>query len=681
MILSPEVKKMLPDFRLLNGHIYSSPKHLVSHPLDKETSICVAADNTAAVAFAADSVSENSSTSSVTSSCSSKDNFNGTNSTIPPEVGLIQPDRPVSPSPSRINETREKEISALIVKWLKEDKDMGVDIKEKIYHPFRMEDCNRARAQLIEVEHEEIITSLITLMKCDMENGIDITLKKSYLPFTPAQCEEAKARVLGTANEGNSNNAHSSDSKDSSTDPLTFTSHETLDNNFPVSDWGGSVPDADDLTVDFSTFLSTMTWADKSCGCIGGLCIDNTCSTFRAGKECGIECWNPLCKNKSIQETDFPNHRVELKGNSSSEFQVISEEKIAAGQGISPLYGTVVLVEQVRDHLLKTVPNLSYLLISNTIAVEFTNSGTTAKFVQHSCHPNAEFVIKELPSGELVPLLQAKTQIEKCEEITVDYARHSDPKLFQIGTTNRKKPTTCNCGAWDCRGFIDSQISFDLSTLTGQQLVSKVQSIRLMKNRMNENWFKGMLTSEPHRIQYTYTRRSCQYCRFTGENEAQKNEIGHCVDCNVHLCPKHIFIWHSEVESKHLIAIDMHGREYFIPDEEARIEFIHSDVDARLKNENMRDELCPQHLDKHVHAKVYCGTYKKRCMLCRKFAGVCRCITCNVLLCESCWYDWHPNADPICVILPSTPPNHNSKKTSAEKPLKKQTKRKAAVSV
>jgi hypothetical protein len=101
--------------------------------------------------------------------------------------------------------------------------------------------------------------------------------------------------------------------------------------------------------------------------CLEGLCIDKTCNNFRIGKECGAECWSPMCKNRSIETNDFSNHQVVLKPNTSSEFPVISEETITEGQGISPLYGTVVLVEHVRANLLKKIPNLSYRLISNRV--------------------------------------------------------------------------------------------------------------------------------------------------------------------------------------------------------------------------------------------------------------------------------------------------------------------------
>jgi hypothetical protein len=128
-------------------------------------------------------------------------------------------------------------------------------------------------------------------------------------------------------------------------------------------------------------------------------------------------------------------------------FAIVSYEEIIPGEGISPLFGTIVLYDQLRKNLLNKNPNLCYRLISNIIAVEFTESGTTAKSARHCCEPNAEFVIKVLLSGELIPLLQATKTIRAGEEITVDYARHSNPKLFKIKVLSISDFAVSDCAA------------------------------------------------------------------------------------------------------------------------------------------------------------------------------------------------------------------------------------------
>lgn len=92
-----------------------------------------------------------------------------------------------------------------------------------------------------------------------------------------------------------------------------------------------------------------------------GYCLTEECQTFKAGKDCPNTCWNPNCKNRNILNSTFPKHSVVVKQDSSA-FAIVSDEEIIPGEGISPLFGTIVLYDQLRKNLVKKNPNLCYCL-------------------------------------------------------------------------------------------------------------------------------------------------------------------------------------------------------------------------------------------------------------------------------------------------------------------------------
>jgi SET domain-containing protein len=95
--------------------------------------------------------------------------------------------------------------------------------------------------------------------------------------------------------------------------------------------------------------------------------------------------------------------------------------------------------EHMRDHH-------TFLFILNTKqCVDAAYNGNEARFINHSCDPNAEtFVVR----GRI--WIEALRDIKAGEEITYDYMYEDDPKY----TEKDYRFYGCQCGAANCRGTI-----------------------------------------------------------------------------------------------------------------------------------------------------------------------------------------------------------------------------------
>ena len=134
-------------------------------------------------------------------------------------------------------------------------------------------------------------------------------------------------------------------------------------------------------------------------------CVDRTCTKYRKGEECDDSCTNSNCLNKCIQSKKYVNHTIKEKSRNGP-MGVVSNQDIYAGQGIVPVFGTLTLVYDI-ERLQKRLKeqgkgqlDISYRHITEDVVVEYTKSGSSAKFIAHSCNPNAQTVIKILPSTQ-----------------------------------------------------------------------------------------------------------------------------------------------------------------------------------------------------------------------------------------------------------------------------------------
>ena len=76
------------------------------------------------------------------------------------------------------------------------------------------------------------------------------------------------------------------------------------------------------------------------------------------------------------------------------------------------------------------------------MVVDATHFGNVGRFVNHSCDPNLEIVLK--PDGSGMAFMSTRS-IQAGEELTVDYS---------FGKSELKKTLSCHCGAECCRGWV-----------------------------------------------------------------------------------------------------------------------------------------------------------------------------------------------------------------------------------
>lgn len=83
--------------------------------------------------------------------------------------------------------------------------------------------------------------------------------------------------------------------------------------------------------------------------------------------------------------------------------------------------------------------------IDDEVVIDAAVDGNEARFINHSCDPNAEAFI---PRGRI--WIEAIKPIPKGAEIAYDYAFEDDPKY----TLEDYRRYGCRCGAKNCRGTI-----------------------------------------------------------------------------------------------------------------------------------------------------------------------------------------------------------------------------------
>lgn len=131
-------------------------------------------------------------------------------------------------------------------------------------------------------------------------------------------------------------------------------------------------------------------------------------------------------------KTTVKKSRVHGKG-------LFAGEDIAAGAPIIEYGGERITRAEARRRGHEHV-----LAIDARNAIDGTVDGTDARFANHSCEPNAEWMLYKKRA-----FLIANRAIAKGAEITWDYALEVSGKVDAI---TAMLATTCSCGAKGCRG-------------------------------------------------------------------------------------------------------------------------------------------------------------------------------------------------------------------------------------
>ena len=411
---------------------------------------------------------------------------------------------------------------------------------------------------------------------------------------------------------------------------------------------------------------------NTKCKCVffGGSCIDDDCVNYRAGRECSLAtCTNPACKNRCIQENSFPEHTISTTNETSDEFYMIADCDIDKRQGNAPVYGNAVSLQSLYKYMKESKKrDVKYLVISilPAVAVEFTNCGTTAGFVRGSCSPNAYYRRVVLSSGEKVPVLTATAPIKAGDEITIYVGTCFDPKLLPSPKANPMR--TCSCGKPQCKGSVPVESSFDMTKPWNLQQICHTRSIsmRMSYYQGQTGYYQNRDTRTPHQFIYAWTHRYCQRCRMLDSSNTRLGEgVGYCITCNIHLCVDCNLSWHNNLQKKYLTATSGNNETYDV----FLVAGIRDEESARSADLFVINKPFPQRFDKDNHYSISKARYSSGCTLCGNYAGVSRCVTCFVDLCDNCWFSWHPNVNRYCRLVPNS---YNPIKISCPSVTKKQ---------
>lgn len=191
------------------------------------------------------------------------------------------------------------------------------------------------------------------------------------------------------------------------------------------------------------------------CGCVpdpavnkGRTCDTDACSN-RASK---IECVRGKCRakkkcmNMRFQMREVP--RIERFKAGEKGYGLRALEPIAAGQFIEEYMGEIIDEEEYEKRLIEYTNRKHFYMMSvgDGEYVDAFSKGSLARFVNHSCDPNAK-TETWVVLGEKVVGCFALRDIAAGEEITFDY-----------GWTRRGfKRMRCHCGTAKCRGFVGAE--------------------------------------------------------------------------------------------------------------------------------------------------------------------------------------------------------------------------------
>jgi histone-lysine N-methyltransferase SETD2 len=186
--------------------------------------------------------------------------------------------------------------------------------------------------------------------------------------------------------------------------------------------------------------------------------------TYVAGKApheyCGADCINRLtfvecnprycplgrtCSNQRFQRREYAPLERFLAG--AKGWGVRAVEDVPAGTFLIEYVGEVISNQECMRRLQeRPTRHYYYLTLDASECIDATERGNLARFINHSCNPNAE-TQKWWVGGEIRVGIFALRDISAGEEITFDY------QFERLG--QKKQP--CLCGEPNCRGYLGAK--------------------------------------------------------------------------------------------------------------------------------------------------------------------------------------------------------------------------------
>ena len=221
----------------------------------------------------------------------------------------------------------------------------------------------------------------------------------------------------------------------------------------------------------------------ESCECVAGMsnCGDTTCSNRCLNVECNPQTCpcGSLCENQRFQKRQYPKLQVFQAGKKG--YGVLAGEYISAGAFIIEYQGEVISKEQCLQRLQEydqagelaakksgakaSIHHHFYMLtLSGSEVIDATRKSNLARFINHSCDPNAATALWSVAGENRVGIFAIK-DIPYGTEISYDYK-------FERCSGASKQP--CFCGSPICRGYIGSS---NRTFLKGRAQDSDVEDI------------------------------------------------------------------------------------------------------------------------------------------------------------------------------------------------------------
>ncbi|KAI5953750.1 SET2 [Candida theae] len=187
---------------------------------------------------------------------------------------------------------------------------------------------------------------------------------------------------------------------------------------------------------------------------------------------CGDDCQNQRFQKR--QYADVSVFQTELKG-----YGLKANKPISEGQFIYEYIGEVIDEETFRQKMIeydmKKYKHFYFMMLKPDAFIDATEKGSLARFVNHSCNPNA-FVDKWVVGDKLRMGIFAKRRIAKGEEITFDY------NVDRYGAQSQP----CYCGEPNCIKFMGGKKQTDAALLLPEGIAEALG----VTSRMEKAWLK-----------------------------------------------------------------------------------------------------------------------------------------------------------------------------------------------
>lgn len=184
-------------------------------------------------------------------------------------------------------------------------------------------------------------------------------------------------------------------------------------------------------------------------------CINRVTSVECINKHCASTC-GKNCSNQRFQKKQYAEVTVfqtEKKG-----YGLRADQELSEGQFIYEYIGEVIDEKSFRQRMIeydtKNFKHFYFMMLNRDSFIDATVKGSLARFVNHSCNPNA-FVDKWVVGEKLRMGIFAKKKIALGEEITFDY------NVDRYGA--QKQP--CYCGEPNCIKFMGGKTQTDAAML------------------------------------------------------------------------------------------------------------------------------------------------------------------------------------------------------------------------